>query len=219
MDKVKLFLQLMRDGGPVMWVILGCSVMALAVFLEKVFQFHRDEINVRELLRGLINVLKRDGMVEALTLCDSTPGPAARLLGAAILAHQRGDGDIRQAVDDAALDELPKLERRVNLLGTLGFILPLLGFLGTVLGMLKVFGSVRGDEFISAGTISGPVMSALITTAAGLTTAIPCYLGHNYLVTRVNAITLDMEKAALEITAFFARKGKDAAAGDGTEEA
>ena len=203
MEKIIFFLQ-MREGGPVMWVILACSLLALVVFLEKVFQFHRDEINVRELLRGLINVLKRDGLVEALTLCDSTPGPAARLLGAAILAHQRGDTDIRQAVDDAAFDELPKLERRVNLLGTLGFILPLMGFLGTVLGMLKVFAAVRGG-IISAETISGAMTSALITTAAGLTAAIPCYLGHNYLVSRVNAITLDMEKAAMEITAFFAR--------------
>ena len=216
MEKIIFFLQ-MREGGPVMWVILGGSLLALVVFLEKVFQFHRDEINVRELLRGLINVLKRDGLVEALTLCDSTPGPAARLLGAAILAHQRGDTDIRQAVDDAAFDELPKLERRVNLLGTLGFILPLLGFLGTVLGMLKVFAAVRGG-IISAETISGAMTSALITTAAGLTAAIPCYLGHNYLVARVNAITLDMEKAAMEITAFFARHERKTAE-DGAEEA
>ncbi len=205
MDFFKSFIQIMQDGGPVMWVILGCSVLALAVFLEKVFQFHRDEINVRELLHGLINVLNRDGLVEALTLCDSTPGPAARLLGAAILAYQRGDSDIRQAVDDAALEELPKLERRVNLLGTLGFVLPLIGFLGTVLGMLRVFETLKtGDNFSS--DLAGAVMTALITTAAALTTAIPCYLGYNYLVTRVNAITLDMEKAALEITAFFERR-------------
>jgi len=218
MGKFKLFLQLMGEGGPVMWVIFACSLLALVVFLEKVFQFHRDEINVRELLHGLTNVLKRDGFVEALTLCDSTPGPAARLLGAAILAYQRGDTDIRQAVDDAALDELPKLERRINLLGTLGFILPLLGFLGTVLGMLRVFETMHGNELFTPSAVSGAVMSALVTTAAGLTAAIPCYLGHNYLVARVNAITLDMEKAALEITAFFAGRGKRSSE-PGTEEA
>ena len=219
MGKFKLFLQLMDEGGPVMWVILGCSLLALVVFLGKVFQFHRDEINVRELLRGLTNVLKRDGLVEALTLCDSTPGPAARLLGAAILAHQRGDTDIRRALDDAVLDELPKLERRINLLGTIGFILPLLGFLGTVLGMLRVFEVMKGNEqFIISPTLSGAVMSALVTTAAGLTAAIPCHLGHNYLVARANAITLDMEKAAQEIVEFFARHGKTAEEG-GTEEA
>ena len=217
-EKIKFFMDLMDHGGPMMWVILGCAVLALVVFLEKVFQFHRDEVNVRELLHGLTNVLKRDGMVEALTLCDSTPGPVARLLGAAILAFQRGDSDIRQAIDDAALDELPKLERRVNLLGTLGFILPLLGFLGTVLGMQKAFDTFRGNELsISNDTISA-LKLALITSAAGLTAAIPCYLGHNYLVSRVNAITLDMEKAALEITAFFDLHRKKNADG-GSEEA
>ena len=75
---MSLFLELMRDGGPIMWVILFCSVVALFIFLKKVFQFHREEINVGELLRGLFNVLRRDGFVEALTLCDHTPGPAAR---------------------------------------------------------------------------------------------------------------------------------------------
>ena len=73
-----LYLKLLNDGGPIMWVILAGSLVALFVFLEKVFQFHREEINVRELLRGLFNVLKRDGFVEAITLCDNTPGPAAR---------------------------------------------------------------------------------------------------------------------------------------------
>jgi len=213
-----LFLQLMKDGGPVMWVILGGAFIALLVFLEKVFQFHRDEINVRELLHGLTNVLKRGGIVEALTLCDSTPGPAARLLGAAILAYKNGEEDIRRAIDEVAFDELPKLERRVKLLGTLGFIMPLLGFLGTVSGMLSVFETMQADGFISTTTIAS-AMSALVTTAAGLTVAIPCYLGYNYLVSRVNAITLDMEKAALEITAFFAQHRKDSRENDGSEEA
>ena len=203
-----VFLKLIEEGGPVLWLIMTCAVLALAVFLGKVFQFHRDEINVSELLRGLINVLQRDGLVEALTLCDSTPGPAARLLSAAILAYQRGDSDneIRQAVDDAALDELPKLERRVGFIGTLGFVLPLLGFLGTVLGMLDVFKTVQGSEYFSTTAIGGAVSTALITTAAALSAAIPCYLGHNYLVSRINAITVDMEKAALEITSFLAAK-------------
>lgn len=199
-----LFLKMMHDGGPLMWVILGCSVLALAVFLAKVFQFHRDEINVRELLHGLTNVLRRDGLVEALTLCDSTPGPTARLMSAAILAYQRGDADVRKAVDDAALDELPKLERLVNLLGTLGFVLPLIGFFGTVLGMLKVFEEAKAAGYIQVSPDA--VAVAFLTTAAALATAIPCYIAHNYLVGRINAITLDMEKAALEITVFLERR-------------
>ena len=189
---MSLFLELMRDGGPIMWVILFCSVVALFIFLKKVFQFHREEINVGELLRGLFNVLRRDGFVEALTLCDHTPGPAARLLAAAIRAYERGDDDIRKAVDDAALEEIPKLERHINLLSTLGFVLPLIGFLGTVLGMMKVFQVAQTNEAFSATDIAGAVNMALISTAAALAVAIPCYLAYNYLIARVNLITLEM---------------------------
>ncbi len=201
-----LFMKLINGGGPIMWVIVLCSVIALFVFLAKVFQFHREEINVRELLRGIFNVLKRDGFVEAITLCDNTPGPTARLLGAAILAYERGDEDIRRAIDDAALEEIPRLERHINLLGTLGFILPLLGFLGTVLGMMQAFQVVRASDFLSGSDIAGAVDMALITTAAALVVAIPCYLAYNYLVSRVNSIMLDMEKASLEIVGFFERR-------------
>ena len=213
MMSFQLFIKIMEEGGPMMWVIFACAVLALFVCLEKVFQFHRDEINVRELLRGLINVLKRprrsgdadDGLREALTLCDEPSSPASRLVRAAILAYRSGDADLRQAVDDAALEELPKLERHINLLGTLGFVLPLMGFLGTVIGMLRVFEPLKNSENFSAD-IGGAVAMALITTAAGLSVAIPCHLGYNYLVARVNAITLDMEKAAFEITSFLERQ-------------
>ena len=206
------FMKLMDDGGPVMWIILVCAVLALFIFLMKVFQFHRDEIRVRELLRGLFNVLQRDGVVEALTLCDHTPGPVAKLLSAGILAHQRGDTDIRSAIDEAALDELPKLERHISLLSTLSAIMPLLGLLGTVLGMLEAFEAIQASEYFSAGAIGAPMAKALLTTAAGLTVAIPCRFGCNYLIVRVEAITLDMEKAALELIGFFERRQQESAA-------
>lgn len=203
------FLELMKKGGPVMWIILICSLLALFIFLLKVFQFHRDEIGVRELLRGLFNVLKRDGIVEALTLCDNTPGPVARILGAGILAHQRGDEDIRRAIDEAALEELPKLERHIRMFGTLCYIMPLLGLLGTVLGMLGTFESIGAVGNFTTEAIGKPIWQALLTTAAGLTITIPCHVGYNYLVARVESMILDMEKAALELTGFFERSRKN----------
>ena len=203
------FLELMKKGGPVMWIILICSLLALFIFLIKVFQFHRDEIGVRELLRGLFNVLKRDGIVEALTLCDNTPGPVARILCAGILAHQRGDEDIRRAIDEAALEELPKLERHIRMLGTLCYIMPLLGLLGTVLGMLGAFESIGAAGNFTTEAVGKPIWQALLTTAAGLTITIPCHVGYNYLVGRVESMILDMEKAALELTGFFDRSRKN----------
>jgi biopolymer transport protein ExbB len=200
------FMKLMNDGGPIMWIIMGCAVLALFIFIVKVFQFHRDEISVRELLRGLFNVLQREGIVEALTLCDNTPGPVAKMLSAGILARQHGDKDIRSAIDDAVLDELPKLERHIALLGTLSYVSMLLGLLGTVLGMLEAFEVIQASEYFSAGAIGGPLAKALLTTAAGLTVAIPGHIGYTYLTIRVEAVTLDMEKAVLELTGFFERQ-------------
>lgn len=204
------FLQLLRDGGPVLWVIGVCALVAMFVFFKKTFQFHREEVNVRELVRGLENVLRRNGYVEAISLCDNTPGPAARVLSAAILSYERKDEDLKQAIDDACLEELPKLEKNIDILGTIGFIAPLLGLLGTVLGMMATFQTVNvtSSMALSASELAGTIRMALVTTAGGLAVAIPCYVAYNYLVSRVNAITLDMEKAASEIIYFFNQKDK-----------
>lgn len=201
-------IKLINDGGPVMWVILACAVLALFIFLLKVFQFHRDEISVREFMRGLLNVLGRDGLVEALTLCDTTPGPVARILTAGILARNQGDTNIRPAIDNAAMDELRKLERHIPLFGTLSYVLILLGLLGTVLGMLEAFEAIQASEHFTAGALGIPLAKALLCTAAGLTLAIPCHVGYTYLMMRVEALTMDMEKSALELIGFFERQEK-----------
>ena len=194
------YLEIIYKAGPVMWIILASFFLAMVFFLKKVMQFHRDEINVPELLRGLRNTLQRNAVVEALSLCDNTPGPIAKLLGAAILAFQNGE-DMRSAMDEVAVVEIPRLERHIHLIGTIGFVMPLLGFLGTVIGMTEAFEATKS----SAGMFSelaDAIGTALITTAAGLTGAVICYLGHNYLVARLNTILLDMEKVAMEITSF-----------------
>ena len=205
-----LIMELIKKGGPVMWIIMVCSLLALFIFLIKVFQFHREEVSVRDLLRGLFNVLKRNGLVEALTLCDNTPGPVAKLLGAGILAHQRGDENIRSAIDEAALEELPKLERHIRLLGTLAYILPLLGLLGTILGILGAFESIGASGNFTVEAVGRPVWQALLSTAAALAVTIPCHIGYNYLVGRVESMVLDMEKASLELISFFERARNDA---------
>ena len=203
-----LFMKMMADGGPVMWLILFASVVAMVIFLEKWFQFHREQINVGELTTGLFNVLRRDGYVEAITLCDNTPGPVPAVFNAAILAWQRGDRKLDNAISGACLDEVARLERHMNILGTLGFIAPLLGLLGTVLGLMDAFQAVHSTAsvYLSVTELASAVNMALITTASGLAVAIFCYASYNYLHARLNAITLDMEKAASEISAFFERR-------------
>ncbi len=210
-----LFRQIMADGGPVMWVIFVVSLLAMWVFVTKWFQFHREQIDTRELMKGLTNLLKRDGIVEAVTLCDNTPGPAARVVSAAILAYERGETDFQRAVQEGNLEEVPRLERYLTVLGTIGYLAPLLGLLGTVLGIMEAFQVIHDIDsvYLSASQLSGAINMALITTAAGLAVAIPCYAGYNYLLCRLNDILLDMEKASLEIVNFLEHRVAEKNAG------
>ena len=197
------FWNIIMECGIIMWVILACSVLAVLIFIGKWFQFHRAQVNVRELVSGLVNVLRRDGMIEALSLCDNTPGPVARILTAAIQAYQNED-DIRQAIDDAVLVELPRLESHLNVLGTIAKTAPMLGLLGTVYGMYETFSAMRNS--MAVNDLSGGISIALVTTMAGLVLAIPCLIAYNYLLARVETFCIEMEKASSEIIYFFDHK-------------
>ena len=197
------FWNIIMECGIIMWVILSCSVLAVFIFIGKWFQFHRAQVNVRELVSGLVNVLRRDGMIEALSLCDNTPGPVARILTAAIQAYQNED-DIRQAIDDAVLVELPRLESHLNVLGTIAKTAPMLGLLGTVYGMYETFSAMRNS--MAVNDLSGGISIALVTTMAGLVLAIPCLIAYNYLLARVETFCIEMEKASSEIIYFFDHK-------------
>jgi biopolymer transport protein ExbB len=195
-----MLITLLKHGGPMMWLILLASASAIVVFIERVLHFHRAQINSMEFLNGVRNVLRRENVVEAISICDATPGPVARLVKVAILSRDRGREGVREALEEAGLTEVPPLEDKLNLLATIAQIAPLMGLLGTVLGFIRIFAKVQSQGSMAhMQMLAGGVWEALICTAAGLALAIPCYAGYNYLVSRVNAIVLDMEKAATEI--------------------
>ena len=200
---------LVTNGGPVIWLILAASAVAVVVFIQRVLHYHRAQINSMEFLNGVRNVLKRDNVVEALSICDATPGPVARLVKVAILNREKGREGVREALEEAGLVEVPPLEDKLNLLATIAQITPLMGLLGTVLGFIKIFDTLQKSQTLAnLQDVSGGVWEALICTAAGLAVAIPCYAAYNYLVSRVNAIVLDMEKAATEIVNIVAETGE-----------
>jgi biopolymer transport protein ExbB len=188
------------NGGPMLWVILFASAVAVVIFIERALHCHRAQINSAEFLNGVRTVLKRDNVVEALSICDATPGPVARLVKTAILSRDYGRDRVRESLEEAGLAEVPRLEEKLSLLATIAQLAPLLGLLGTLLGFIKVFSDlVDHGPTASIATLSGGVGEALICAAAGLAVAIPTHAGYNYLVNRVNEIVLDMEKAANEI--------------------
>ena len=153
-------------------------------------------------------VLKRDNVVEAVSICDATPGPVARIVKTAILNRDKGRERVREAVEEAGLVEVPQLEEHLNLLATIAQIAPLMGLLGTILGFINIFGQIsHSDAYANIRELSGGIWEALICAAAGIAVAIPAHAGYNYLVSRVNKIVLDMERAAGEIVNIVTENG------------
>src|SRR5256886_2953617 len=130
---------LLENGGLMAWLLLGLSAVVIVVFIERLLHYHRAQINSGEFLNGVRNVLKRDNVVEALSICDATPGPVARLVKTAILNRDRGREGVRDALEEAGLLEVPRLEDKVKLPATLAPIAPLMGLLGTVRGVMSMF--------------------------------------------------------------------------------
>src|SRR5580692_4353439 len=149
---------LLSKGGPMLWVILFASAVAIAVFIERVLHCHRAQINSTEFLNGVRTVLKRDNVVEALSICDATPGPVARLVKTAILNRDYGRDRVRESLEEAGLAEVPRLEEKLRLMATIAQLAPLLGLLGTLLGFIKVFSDlVEHGPTASIATLAGGV--------------------------------------------------------------
>ncbi len=193
-----------QKGGPLMYVLLACSVVVVAVFLERAFYMHRATVRIGDLLRGLSNLIAIGNFSEALHECASTPGPAARVMHAVILQHALDRAELKDIAQDAGQLEVPRLERNLGLLSTIAYAAPLVGLLGTVLGLLQAFLAISAQGgYATAAEIAGGVYQSLLTTAAGLAIAIPALLAYQYLSSRVNDLIHDMERAGIEIVSMI----------------
>src|SRR5205809_1999502 len=154
---------LLANGGVMLLLILLVSAVAVAVFIERFLHFHRAQINSTEFLNGVRTVLKRDNVVEALSICDATPGPVSRLVRTAILTRDQGRERVREAIEEAGHIEVPRLEENLNLLATIVQLAPLLGLLGTVLGFMQTFMLMESKGLQAhIGQLSSGVWQALI---------------------------------------------------------
>ena len=208
MDLYKMNLwHLFMAGGPVMWPILLCSIFAFAIIIEKLWHLHKIKIDTQDFLNSILDKMKRHETKEALKICDNTRSPIARILKAGILKYDRPRPQIKEAIEDASLYEVPRLEKNLTALATIAHVSPLLGLLGTVTGMVRSFQIIQAKSTsfhpVSPGDLAGGIWEALLTTVAGLIVAIPTFVIYNYLVSRVNNFVLEMEKAATELVNFL----------------
>jgi len=169
-----------------MWLILFCSVLAGAVFLERVTYFHRITVRLGEFMRGLANLIEHDRFAEAQIECASLPTPVTRVIHAAILRHEAPRAELKEIVQEAGQLEVPRLERRLAILAVIGFAAPLVGLLGTVVGLIEAFVNISSQSGFTGAT----------DIASGI---YPCAVGYAYLSSRVNSLMHDMERAGIEI--------------------
>lgn len=200
-------MELVQKGGPLMWLILACSVTALGIFFERVIYFHRASIQTGDFLRGLANLIKRKNYAEATQECAATSGPVPRVLHAMLLRHDAPRVELRDIAQEAGQLEVPRLERNLALLATIAYATPLLGLLGTILGLLTAFQQITiHGGYATAAEIAGGVYQSLLTSAAALTVALPAFVAHSYLSARVNNAVHDIERAGIEMLEILRSK-------------
>lgn len=196
--------EILQQGGPVLWIILLCGVVALGVFVERSLNLHRARIRWDDFLGGILNILRRRNIAEALAICNETPGPVARVVRSAILHRDDPKDQIEAAVRNESLVEISRMERRLIVVATVAQVAPLLGLLGTVLGMVDCLLVLQREApLVQVADVSGGLMRALIATAGGLMVAIPCYAAFNMLLIKIDRLVLDMEQAGAEVVAFL----------------
>ena len=192
-----------QKGGPLMYLILLCSIIAFTVIIERIIVLSRAKIDVSAFMNKITEAIRRNRIMEAIEICDRTKSPLGNLIKAGILKQSATRGEIKEAMEEAALNEVPKLEKNLNILATLAHITPLLGLLGTVTGMVQAFQVIQEKAGaltpVSPGDLAGGIWEALLTTVGGLSVAIPTLVAYNFLVTKVDSFVINMERAATEL--------------------
>ncbi|OGW84439.1 MAG: hypothetical protein A2987_02425 [Omnitrophica bacterium RIFCSPLOWO2_01_FULL_45_10] len=194
---------LVQKGGPMMYLIILTSVLAFGVVIERIYHLNRARIDANRFMEDLSGILKRNKIIEAIEMCNQTPGPVSHIVKSGILKHDRTRSEIKEAVSETAQLEIPRLERHLPILATIAHIAPLLGLLGTVTGMIKSFQVIQQKALsmmpVNPGDLAGGIWEALLATLAGLAVAIPTYVAHNYLVNQVDGLIHDMERSATDL--------------------
>lgn len=206
------------NGGPFMFVILGLSIVALAIFLERAaFLYFHMNLNIDKAYQQVLFPLEKENFRGALEVCSNMrKHPLGSILKAGLIKADRKDKEIERAMEERILSESSRLKSRVNLLTLFANIATLLGLLGTILGLITAFQSVSSaDEAIKQEILAKGISMAMMTTAAGLVVAIPCLAGFYLLNNRGDFLIDKLEEKAISLSnALSAMKQKKVA--DGT---
>jgi len=186
----------------VVLIVIGlCSIIGVAIFIERLLYLQRTDIDTDMLLIELKTAIGEGNIVQAMNICESQPGAVSNIIRAGIAQHEQGKDSVESAMELRGMVEIAKMEKNSRILSIIAHIAPLIGLLGTVLGFIRAFGEMRMSSLveISSTHIGAAMEYALVTTAAGLVVAIPAVLAYNYLVSRIEGITIDIQATAAEV--------------------
>lgn len=198
--------ELILGNKQLLWLmspIILCSIFALAIILERLFFYFKLRVKKTKILSKVLTLARKNKITEAIELCQQNQFYATNILKAGLSQNQRPKKAIEEAMENASLYEIPKLEKSLNFLGTIAHVTPLLGLLGTVIGMVNCFYTIeqvtQTAGMVNPADLAGGIWTALITTAAGLSVAIPTYIMYNYFIHKVSMLTLIAERPSTEL--------------------
>lgn len=192
-------LSLVSRGGWLMLPILLCSLIAVAIVIERYLVLRNARLDVGQFMLKLKSVFHKESLLGVMDYCQQHDAPISRIIKQGIARHPAGHEKVREAVENAGKAEIYHLEKRLSILASVAGVAPLLGFLGTVTGMIGAF---RKIELLAGNAnpsdLAGGIWEALLTTAFGLIVGIFAYAFYNYFVSRVNHLVYEMEHSTTE---------------------
>ncbi len=192
-------IEILQAGGWLMLPILLCSIIAVAIIIERLWTLQRRRVLPKDLAMRVWEWARDRQLDQKHLTVLSTNSPMGRILAAGLANRHQSREVLKEIVQDTGRHVVHELERYLNSLGTIAAITPLLGLLGTVIGMVKVFTAITTAGVGNPGVLAGGISEALITTAAGLSVAIPSLIAYRYLRGRVDALVVEMEKEAMKL--------------------
>jgi biopolymer transport protein ExbB len=191
--------EIVQAGGPLMWPIILCSIVAAAIILERLWTLQDRRVLPVDLTQKVWKLVESDQVNDKVIAALEQNSPLGRLLAAGLANRHRSRELIMERLEDTGRHVAHELERFLNTLGTIAGVSPLLGLLGTVTGIIKAFNAINAGSGGDPRMMSGGIAEALVATAAGLCVAIPSLIAYRYLRGRVDRIIVEMEKQALRL--------------------
>ena len=191
--------EIIQAGGPVMWPILLCSVVAMAIIGERLWSLQESRVIPAEISARVWQLVAAGELNDRHVAALEQNSPLGRVLAAGLSQRHKPRELVKEAIEDAGRHVVHELEHFLNTLGTIAAVSPLLGLLGTVIGIISAFNAITHGGVGDPRALSGGIGQALIATAAGLCVAIPSLVGYRYLRSRVDKLVIRMEKDALKL--------------------